>query len=618
LSDYVFYPATGDGLTSETAYTWNTGTINFATPADWTSVTSFETLAIGGTATAGTIPGNGANVGLVAGAIDPAVFSFYTPDPANGDPYLASSSFPVDVVLNTGSLSLDNLLLSGFNTYASIPFLGSAVEQFPTLNVEAAALTVTGQILDTATVTFPTINAPLIGAVSSGTATGGGTIDLGQGASVAIDGSVPADITFNFEDGANNVLDLAGVSTAAPTGFAGIITGYVPGDTIMLPNVPSVVDGVATTATYDVTSGVLSITVGDPTDIYINIPGFSSTSGPVAINPAGNGIEVVACFLPGTHITTVAGDIPVEQLVVGDQVRTASGGVQPIVWIGVGRVLATRGCRNAATPVTVFKGALADNVPNRDLRLTKGHSLYLDGVLVPVEYLVNHRSIIWDDRAQEVTIYHVELAKHDVLLADGAPAESYRDDGNRWLFQNANTGWGLPPKPPCAPVLTGGAEVDAIWRRLLDRSGPRPGIPTTDDPDLHLMIDGQRVDPATRSNGRYAFRVPARAGTVRMVSRVGVPQELGIARDPRPLGVAFRRISAWQGAKLAMLDGSDPSLDEGFHPFEPDSGLRWTNGDALLPAAWLSAMDGSMELEVHIGCTTVYPLEGNHSRKAAA
>jgi hypothetical protein len=30
-----------------------------------------------------------------------------------------------------------------------------------------------------------------------------------------------------------------------------------------------------------------------------------------------------------------------------------------------------------------------------------------------------------------VKIYRVELDSHDVLLANGAPAESYRDDGNR-------------------------------------------------------------------------------------------------------------------------------------------------------------------------------------------
>ena len=184
-----------------------------------------------------------------------------------------------------------------------------------------------------------------------------------------------------------------------------------------------------------------------------------------------------------------------ERLAVGDLVLTRSGVARPIVWIGIGRVLATRGRRTAATPVIVRKGAFADNVPTQDLRVTKGHSFYLNGVLIPVEELINHRTILWDDRAQEVALYHVELESHDVLLANGAAAESYRDDGNRWLFRNANTGWNAPPKPPCAPVLTGGARVDAMWRQLLQRAGPRRGSPLTDDPDLHLLVDGNRIDP---------------------------------------------------------------------------------------------------------------------------
>ena len=177
------------------------------------------------------------------------------------------------------------------------------------------------------------------------------------------------------------------------------------------------------------------------------------------------------CFCPGARIATPTGTVRVEDLKVGDQVITTFGGLRRIVWIGHGKVLATRGRRSAATPVIVRKGALAGNVPDADLRVTKGHSLYLDGVLIPVEFLVNHRTILWDDHAQVVSVYHIELDAHDVLLANGAPAESYRDDGNRWLFQNANSGWDQPPKPPCAPVLTGGPVVDGVCWNARDQ-GP--------------------------------------------------------------------------------------------------------------------------------------------------
>ncbi len=104
-----------------------------------------------------------------------------------------------------------------------------------------------------------------------------------------------------------------------------------------------------------------------------------------------------------------------------------------------------------------------------------------------------------------------------MLLANGAPAESYRDDGNRWLFHNANTGWDQPAKAPCAPVLTGGPVVDAVWQRLLERSGPRPGLPLTDDPDVHLLVDGVRGEwrPLRRS-----LRVPAAGGGARRAAGV--------------------------------------------------------------------------------------------------
>ena len=179
------------------------------------------------------------------------------------------------------------------------------------------------------------------------------------------------------------------------------------------------------------------------------------------------------CFLRGTLIRTERGEVAVQDLAVGERVLTLSGQIRPITWIGTGQVVVSRGRRSAATPVIVRKGALADHVPDRDLRVTKGHSFYFDGVLIPIEYLVNHRSILWDDRAQEVELYHLELATHDVLLANGAPAESYRDDGNRWLFQNGNGALAAAAAEPCAPVLTGGPVVDALWRRLLERAGPR-------------------------------------------------------------------------------------------------------------------------------------------------
>ncbi len=427
----------------------------------------------------------------------------------------------------------------------------------------------------------------------SGNNTLGVGITLESGATLEIAGTVASGETIMFAgSGAELVID----STASMTGS---VVNFAEGETIDLR-------GVAPASVSYPGNGLLDYTAPDENSTSFPLTlGVTGTVAATTDNAGGANVTAL-CFCAGTMLATQGGEVPVERLAIGDRLLTASRAVRSIVWIGVGRVLAARGRRSAATPVIVRKGALADNVPHHDLHITKGHALWLDGALIPVEFLVNHRSILWDDRAQEVPLYHVELDSHDVVLANGAPAESYRDDGNRWLFHNANSGWGLPPLRPCAPVLTGGAVVDAMWRRLLDRAGRRPGLPMTGDPDLHLLVDGVRVDVAWQRGAARLFRLPARQGCVRVVSRIGVPQELGWARDPRALGVALRHMVLRQGARLAVVEAEDARLVRGFHAFEPDVGVRWTDGEGVLPADLFDGLSGPLELELHLGGTTQY------------
>ena len=194
-----------------------------------------------------------------------------------------------------------------------------------------------------------------------------------------------------------------------------------------------------------------------------------------------------------------------------------------------------------------------------------------------------------------------------MLLANGAPAESYRDDGNRWLFQNANCGWDLPPQAPCAPVLTGGPVVDAVWRRLLDRAGPRGRPPLTDEPDLHLVVDGVRVDAQERRDSIHVFRLPPRPDSVRHRLPRGVPSELGL----RPRSPAAGRGAAAggdpPGRQVHAAGRRRRTADVGFHDYEPAEGLRWTDGYAELPAETFARFDRGAEVMLHLGGTTQYP-----------
>jgi hypothetical protein len=448
--------------------------------------------------------------------------------------------------------------------------------------------------------------AVFIGTVSGGSTTAS-TLELtsfaGQGILSGFGTSFTNFGTVAFDTSASWLLQ---TNTAAIS--AAVIDGFVSTDTINIAGFTA-----TSIQTIDGGTGVI-LTDADSHQATLH---FGDVIGNFGFVTGAFGTELTTvCFGVGTLIDTPDGEVQVEKLVAGDMVLTAHNGPRRVKWIGRGRVLATRGKRGAATPVIVRKGALADNVPNQDLHVTKAHALYIDNVLIPVEFLVNHKTILWDDRAQEVEIYHVELDSHDVLLANGAPAESYRDDGNRWLFENTNAGWDAGPQEPCAPVLTGGPVVDAVWERLMDRAGPRRLPPMTDDPDLHLIVDGQRVEAADRAGLVFVFRLARRPGSIHLVSREVVPAELGLARDPRSLGVALRLMTVRQGTKFEVLRASDPRLADGFHDYEETDGLRWTNGHATLPVAPFARFTGAMELVLTLAQTTAYPDDG--ARRVAA
>jgi len=344
-----------------------------------------------------------------------------------------------------------------------------------------------------------------------------------------------------------------------------------------------------------VSNGTATVTL--QLDTAADYTGITWTTSP----DGAGGTEVVpVCFCRGTRILTPEGEVPVEALAVGDRVVTLSGAVKPIVWIGLGRDLVTR--RNSlARPVIVRAGALAYGVPRRDLFLTHGHALYLDGVLIPVENLINHRSILWDERARAVEYYHLELDGHDVVLAEGAPAETYYDAGNRALFHNtrARSAAGAD-KPTFAPVLNSGDIVEGMWARLLERAGGRLDGGTTDDPDVHLLVDGARLEPATSGDFIYRFALdrPPRT-SLRLCSRTGVMSLVGIDRsDHRRLGVPVTKIALWHAGIATRFEYDAPQLQEGgCHPAE--DGYCWTDGEFTLPLRFFTGLNGGFTLVVH-------------------
>jgi hypothetical protein len=322
------------------------------------------------------------------------------------------------------------------------------------------------------------------------------------------------------------------------------------------------------------------------------------------------------CYCRGTLILTQRGEVAIEDLAIDDTVVTFSGEAKPIKWIGrrsyAGRFIAGN---RGVLPIVVRAGALAPELPVRDLWLSPGHALLLDGVLVPAEHLVNGLTILQAGPVDEVEYFHLEFEGHEVILAEGAPAESYVECDNRRGFHNAHEFAALYPDDVrasfgyCLPRLRERmAELAAIRARLFERAAML-GHPTTAEPDLHLVVDGTIVAAQSAADGRHTFRLDGVADEVWLASRCGVPAELQLlASDRRCLGVCVEQLVLRDDHLRVEISHSHPALCEGFHEDE-EGARRWTTGMGRLPERFLRAFAGGFTIEVHcVPAMPHYPL----------
>jgi hypothetical protein len=156
---------------------------------------------------------------------------------------------------------------------------------------------------------------------------------------------------------------------------------------------------------------------------------FTSTALTALLaRPKSAKARVIICFLKGTRIWTSHGERKVEDLRINDLVVTSSGEAKPIKWISKRRY--ERECDQAwaeeIAPIRVARSALAPNTPHRDLFLSAGHSLYLDGVLIPVVNLLNDSTIsrCSAEDLREIEYFNIKLERHSVIYAEGAACET--------------------------------------------------------------------------------------------------------------------------------------------------------------------------------------------------
>lgn len=158
--------------------------------------------------------------------------------------------------------------------------------------------------------------------------------------------------------------------------------------------------------------------------------------------PVGNVDEMPPptpiCFATGTPIETPEGPVPVEDLRPGDLVRSDAGAL-PLLWTGASHVTAADMARAPMLrAVRIGAGALAAGCPSRPVTVSANHRICLEGwgsaralrgapprVLVAAKHLAGRPGIDWIAPAAGVTLHHLLLSSHRLVIAAGLRSESF-------------------------------------------------------------------------------------------------------------------------------------------------------------------------------------------------
>ena len=423
-----------------------------------------NSLVVNGTVTLGggtlSAPTNGLTIGATGNVVGAGVIDPGTPVTDNGKIEASGGTLTVPGVGDVsggGTLQVDagaSLVLQAFGSYAETLVNNGTID--------AAFAGLTGNLG--------------IGGAYSGTGSFliQGGFDSADRTILELPSGLSANVAFDTNYG-ELLLDVAST-------FTGTLSGFSNTDTIVMPTVGNAAFATLDGNVLNLTNGgggvVQSITLNTNTENYHSaIFSVTENAGDSQATVKVSEVQAAACYAAGTRIRTRTGEVAVEQLLPGDMVHAHFAGTTPVVWIGHRHVNCRRHPDPAKIwPVRVSAHAFGPRMPARDLVLSPDHAVFVDDVLIPIKHLINGKTIV-QQKVDTITYYHVELGEHDILLAEGMPAESYLENGDRAAFDNAEGPVSLHPDFTsrrweafgCARMVVTGAKLDAVVARLRGR-----------------------------------------------------------------------------------------------------------------------------------------------------
>ncbi|MEP5153674.1 Hint domain-containing protein [Planktotalea sp.] len=267
-----------------------------------------------------------------------------------------------------------------------------------------------------------------------------------QGAQVTADGS--RSVTVDFDD------PIHGLTISVDRSNPGEVY-FVEIDGVVIDLNAAIADGSvvfsqsgASTHFITATGGISS--TGGPTNGSLGLLHFESDVTSVRIfgtgGTSGNwdlfeiGVDSddfrVVCFTQDTLIRTPLGERKVSSLKAGDCVETAEGKLRKIIRTNLRKISALQQAREPRLrPIRIKAGALGHGLPERDLLVSRQHRVLVSSriaqrivghaeILVPAIQLVGIEGVEIDNSLTPLEYHHFLFDEHEVVLANGAPAES--------------------------------------------------------------------------------------------------------------------------------------------------------------------------------------------------
>ena len=239
------------------------------------------------------------------------------------------------------------------------------------------------------------------------------------------------------DDGLISAAELSDVDLAQVNVTIDLPDGAVVGDTLTITTSdPTALNINTVLSETDITAGAFSVSyaapaVGDTITVSAVITDAASNTSAAGSDSAG-----VICFAEGTLITTADGEIPIENLQVGDLIQTLDRGLQPLRWIGRRYLDAHELAENDnLRPIRISHNVIGLENCDHDLVVSPQHRILIASrvaermfgtteVIIAAKHLLAIEGVDIAADLNHVTYFHILLDEHVIVYANKVPAES--------------------------------------------------------------------------------------------------------------------------------------------------------------------------------------------------